>query len=61
VHIAFLDLRRAIDPLEEHAIEGLVLKCRLHGPGALDEAEQRALLHSPIALEELFASAPATG
>ncbi len=58
VHIAFLDFHQPIDPLEAHAIEGLVLKCRLHGPGALDEDEQRAVLHSAIALEELIASSP---
>lgn len=57
LHLTFAAEDAASDPLEQHALEGLKLKCRLHGPAALDEREQRALLHSPAALRELASSA----
>jgi len=57
VHASFAD-RPVDDPLEEHAVDGLVLKCRLQGPAALTDAEQRALLNSPRALDALAARPP---
>lgn len=53
LHLAFAQENELSDPLELHALEGLKLKCRLHGPAALDAREQRTLLHSPAALHEL--------
>lgn len=41
------------DPLEAKVIEGLVLKCKLHGAAALSDAEQRIVLGSPAALRVL--------
>jgi membrane glycosyltransferase len=41
------------DELHEHRLQGLVLKCRLHGPDSLSVAEQRELLLAPHALLEL--------
>lgn len=57
-HFAFVLARRG-DPLEEHALEGLVLKCRLLGPRALTDLEQRALLLAPHALSALLEPAVA--
>lgn len=56
LHASFCIDRTSDDPLEEHALEGLVMKCRLQGPGALTDAEQRALLNAPEALESLAAA-----
>jgi membrane glycosyltransferase len=42
------------DPLEEHILRGLVLKCRMHGASALSDEEQRRLLLAPWALDALL-------
>ena len=59
VHLAFTASDDVADPLEEHELQGLVLKCRLHGAGALSDVEQRRLLLSPRSLVELGAASPA--
>ncbi len=55
-HFAFTPAPEIDDPLLEHALEGLVLKCRLHGPAALSEDEQRRLLLAQRALTALIES-----
>jgi membrane glycosyltransferase len=52
-HLAWSSDAEPRDPLAEHAVQGLVLKCRLHGPASLDDDEQAELLRAPDALLEL--------
>jgi membrane glycosyltransferase len=52
-HLAFSPPRRDLDPLARHRLAGLIVKARLHGPAALDDAEQRELLLDPEAVIEL--------
>jgi len=42
------------DPLIEHEVQGLVLKCRYHGPAVLTDEEQRVILRQRRALLELL-------
>ena len=53
-HLEFSSPRAFTDPLEKHAVEGLVLKCRLQGPSRLTKEEQRAVLLSVDAVKALL-------
>jgi membrane glycosyltransferase len=55
-HFTFTPAPEIDDPLLEHELEGLVLKCRLHGAAALNDEEQRRLLLAPRALTALIES-----
>jgi len=46
------------DLLQAHRVQGLVLKCRLEGPAALTDQEQRELLLDTPALRELATQPP---
>jgi membrane glycosyltransferase len=59
-HLALVRPRRG-DPLEEHALQGLVLKYRLRGAGALSDDEQRTLLLAPHAIMALLDTGVASG
>lgn len=56
LHLGFVGEDGDGDPLAAHQLEGLVLKCRLHGPATLSASEQRLLLRSPRAVLELAAA-----
>ena len=58
-HLALVPPRRG-DPLEEHALQGLVLKVRLRGVDALSDEEQRALLLAPHAIAALVGGGAAS-
>jgi hypothetical protein len=58
-HLSFTAARPIDDPIAEHELQGLLLKCRLHGPQSLNDVEQRKLLLVPQALKELLESEPA--
>jgi membrane glycosyltransferase len=53
-HRSLTPANETVDPLEEHVVRGLVLKCRIQGPSALSDDEQRQLLLAPWALDALL-------
>jgi membrane glycosyltransferase len=55
-HIEFAARSEPEDPLERHAVDGLVLKCRLQGPHKLNKEEQRTVLLSVDAVLSLLRS-----
>jgi membrane glycosyltransferase len=60
-HLAFTSPQPGDDPLAEHELQRLVLKCKLHGPASLSDEEQRGLLLAPHALHTLVAQRGALG
>jgi membrane glycosyltransferase len=59
-HLALVRPRRG-DPLEEHALQGLVLKYRLRGASSLSDHEERTLLLAPHAILALLETRDAKG
>jgi membrane glycosyltransferase len=57
VHLELVRGMGVRDPIEEHAVQGLVLKRRLEGDEALTDADQRRLLLSVNAVEGLVEGA----
>ena len=55
-HLEFASRAETPDPLERHAVEGLVLKCRIQGASTLTKEEQRRILLSPNAVQSLLGS-----
>lgn len=60
-HLEFAARSTPEDPLERHAVDGLVLKCRLQGPHKLNKEEQRTVLLSVDAVLSLLRLPGANG
>jgi len=53
LHLALQLETESGDPLVEHQVQGLVLKCRVQGTAVLTDEEQRVILRQRRALLEL--------